>query len=391
MSLWNWGSVTPKLPPWRKRIQLFHCADGARRADQGQDEGEADVDPPGVGPHELLVAPHQLVLLGQDDVMARDAVAHHEVHPQHGEEDRPEDAEEPELDRQQRREDVVQVDRGEPEAVGVEPGQRAQRHQQNDDDDDEADQPPPGPVATARRGVSGQVAGDAHEGSLTSAAPPPLGSRGRQKSWSVGRRRDQAPAARVAPADGRAPWGTPRSPATAPASALSSQSEHPVGGRHAPSAPCRSRWPRPRPPRRPAWPGRPPVARRARPCHSRKAAPMRSAGSPAPFRHLPAQAGHHDTGQPRRRLLHGITPWDGRRPGPDEHRAGGERLVEVAARRRGEGGQVLVLGAHELVDLERRRAAQAVEQPVLVVAQVALDGPAELGGDRREQLVRAAR
>ena len=68
--------------------------DGPRRPDQGQDEGQADVDAPGVGPHELLVAAHQLVLLGQDDVVPRNAVAHHQVHPEHGEEDGPEDAEE---------------------------------------------------------------------------------------------------------------------------------------------------------------------------------------------------------------------------------------------------------------------------------------------------------
>ena len=98
---------------------------------------------------------------------------------------------------------------------------------------------------------------------------------------------------------------------------------------------------------------------------------MRSAGSPVPSVHLPAQTGHHGAGQPRRRLVHGIAPRDGRRAGSDEHRPGGERLVEVAARRRREGRQVLVLGAHELVDLQRRCAAQAVEQPVLVVAQLA--------------------
>ena len=47
----------------------------------------ADVDAARVGPHEVLVAPDQLVLLGQHDVVAGDAVAHDEVHPEHGEED----------------------------------------------------------------------------------------------------------------------------------------------------------------------------------------------------------------------------------------------------------------------------------------------------------------
>ena len=185
MSLWNWGSVTWNDAAVAEEDPVVPLPDRARRPDQRQHEGEAHVDAPGVGPDELLVAAHQLVLLGQHDVVSRDAVAHHQVHPQDGEEDRPEDAEEAELDRQQRREDVVQVHRREPEAVGVEPGQRAQRHQQDDDDDDEADQPPPSPVATARRGVSGQIAGDAHEGSLTSAAPPPMGRPGRLRQPEV--------------------------------------------------------------------------------------------------------------------------------------------------------------------------------------------------------------
>ena len=173
MSLWNWGSVTPKLPPWRKRIQLFHWPIVPDAPIRARTKARADVDPPGVGPHVLLVAAHQLVLLGQHDVVARDAVAHDEVHPEDGEEDGAEHAEEAELDHEQRREDVVVADRGEPQAVGVEPGQRAQRHQQDDEDDDEADEPPAGAVAAARRGISGQIAGDAHVGSLTSVTPAP--------------------------------------------------------------------------------------------------------------------------------------------------------------------------------------------------------------------------
>ena len=120
--------MIPKFPPWRNRIQFVPLPD---RPAGGADEDArtkaiADVDAPGVGPHELLVAPHQFVVLGQDDVVAGDAVADHEVDPQDGEEDGAEDAEEPELDQQQRGEDVVVVDGVEPEAVGVDPRQRAQ-------------------------------------------------------------------------------------------------------------------------------------------------------------------------------------------------------------------------------------------------------------------------
>ena len=84
-----------------------------------------------------------------------------------------------------------------------------------------------------RRGeaVSGQIAGDAHEGSLTSAAPRPNG---------------QAPAAAAARSPGQSvagamrqrqpewaggwacPVGNASVPLTAPASALSSQSEQPL-------------------------------------------------------------------------------------------------------------------------------------------------------------------
>ena len=201
-------------------------ADRPRRADEGQDERQGDVDPARVGPHELLVPAHQLVLLGQHDVVARDAVAHHEVHPQHGEEDRPEHTEEPELDEEQRREDVVVADRGEPEAVGVEAGQRTQRHQQDDEDDDEADQPPAGPVAPARRRVSGQVAGDAHEGSLTSTTPGPTARRRRGESPEALVSRSSASPGSGSPSgragtcgrSGTSRWRSPHPPARCPRS-----------------------------------------------------------------------------------------------------------------------------------------------------------------------------
>ena len=274
------------------------------------------------------------------------------------------------------------------------PGQRAQRHQQDDEDDDEADQPPPGPVAPARRGVSSQVAGDAHEGSLTSAHPAPMaqaGRRGGQKvllSRSPARSGSGSPSA---PAGGRARWGTSRTPPTAPASALSSQSEQPPADvttqRTLPSAPGRAATPAEK--ACVAWS---PTRRSTRsPRHSRKAAPTRSRRLAGPVGDPAAQHRHHRPGQPGRGLLHGVAPADGRRPGSDEHRPGGERLVRggpAPRRRRPPGARPR--SPSSVVGVELRRAAQQVEQPVLVVAQRALDRPAQPRRDRREQLVAPA-
>ena len=127
-------------------------------------------EPPGVGPHELLVAADHLVLLHGAEIVAGQPVAHDQVDPHHDEEDRPEDPEEPELDDQQGGEDVVESDRGEPQAVGVDVGQGPQRGQQDDQDDDGADDPPPGPSPRAGRAGRRKVLGGTHGGSLTSGA-----------------------------------------------------------------------------------------------------------------------------------------------------------------------------------------------------------------------------
>ena len=260
--------MTPKLPPWRKRIQFCHSPMVPDAAISASTKASADVDPARVRPHVLLVAAHQLVLLGQDDVVARDAVAHHEVHPQHGEEDRPEHAEQSELDHEQRREDVVVADGGEPEAVRVDACERAQRHQQDDEHDDEADQPPAGSVSAARRGVSGQVAGDAHGGTLPSATPAPTARHGaecgRQDLTDDGqdvRASQEAPSPTSATRQRHPEWaggwawpvGNVSLALTEPARALSSQSEQPAGGRDDPAQlafRCRRRPP---PPRTLAW------------------------------------------------------------------------------------------------------------------------------------------
>lgn len=54
------------------------------------------------------------------------AIAHHQVRPQDDEEDRPERAEESELDPQQSGKDIMEIDGREPETVGVDVGQRTE-------------------------------------------------------------------------------------------------------------------------------------------------------------------------------------------------------------------------------------------------------------------------
>ena len=136
--------LDPEVAAVAEEDPVLPFADRARGGDQRHDEGQGDVEPPGVGPHDLLVAAHHLVFLRRAELVAGQAVADHQVDPHHGEEDGPEDTEEPELDHQQRGEHVVVTDRGEPQAVGVDVGQGAQRGQQDDDDDDDPDDPPAG-------------------------------------------------------------------------------------------------------------------------------------------------------------------------------------------------------------------------------------------------------
>ena len=93
-------------------------------------------------------------------------------------------------------------------------------------------EPPAGPVASTRRGISGQVAGDAHEGSLTSTDRGPNGQ-ARVPSTRADSQvsRLQAPrdsGSPSGPEGGRDRSGTSRSRSTAPARALSSQSEQPL-------------------------------------------------------------------------------------------------------------------------------------------------------------------
>ena len=91
--------------------------------------------------------------------------------------------------------------------------------------------------------------------------------------------------------------------------------------------------------------------------------------------------------QPGRRLLDRVRGRHGGGIPPGEGDAGGERLAEVAPSRRGVAGQVLLLVARHGVVRRSGRAAQRVEQAVLVVGERALDAAGEPRRDRSEELV----
>ena len=148
------GILDPEVAPVAEEDPVLPFADRARRRDERHDERQGDVEPPGVGPHELLVAADHLVLLHGAELVAGQPVARDQVDPHDDEEDRPEDPEEPELYDEQGGEDVMETHRGEPEAVGIDVRQGPQRGQQDDQDDDGAYDPPPGP--SPRTGRAGR-------------------------------------------------------------------------------------------------------------------------------------------------------------------------------------------------------------------------------------------
>ena len=164
------GVLNPEVAAVAEEDPVLPLADRARRRDERHDQRQHDVEPPGVGPHELLVAADHLVLLHGAEVVAGQPVAGDQVDPHNDEEDRPEDPEEPELYDEQGGEDVVETHRGEPESVGIDVRQGPQGGQQDDQDDDGAHDPPPGPSPRAGRAGSGKVPGCTHGGSLTSGA-----------------------------------------------------------------------------------------------------------------------------------------------------------------------------------------------------------------------------
>ena len=149
--------LDPEVAAMAKEDPVLPFADRARGRDERHDERQGDVEASGVGPHDLLVAADDLVLLHGAEVVAGQAVADDQVDPHDDEEDGAEDPEEPELDHQQGGEHVVVPHRGEPEAVGVDVGQGPQGGQQDDQDDDGARPPTTGPVAAS--GAGGEVKG----------------------------------------------------------------------------------------------------------------------------------------------------------------------------------------------------------------------------------------
>ena len=254
-------------------------------------------------------------------------------------------------------------------------GQRAQRHQQDDEDDDEPDDPPAGAVAPARRRVSGEVAGDAHGGEPNVRFPGAKGRHrevGTARDVQVSRRRcHEAAAARVGRRDGRGRSGTPRPRCTAPASALSSQSEHPLGDvttqRSLPSAADRHHARRERLRGVVAGQALDPFAA---PFAVGRADPV--AGVAASVCDLAPQHGHDHVGQPGRRLLDRVVVGHAAAPAPPNAAPAANASLSCPRRRRRR-LHVLGLVPEQVVGRQRRRAAQSVEQPVLVVAQGALD------------------
>ena len=302
----------------------------------------------------------------------------------------------PSLISEQRREDVVVVDRVEPEAVGVDAGQRAQRHQQDDEDHDA------GRAATSGHAGAGAARGQQlGRGGHARGEPNVRSPRPKRARARVDRRRIPAQPSAGATrqrqpecAGGKAcPVGNTSVEASAPARALSSQSEQPPAEvttqRTLPSAPCGRRG---RHPSRERVRRASPASRSTRwPRHSRKAAPTRSPGLLAPVRDPPAQHGHDRPRQSRRGLVHRVAlrrarPPRSRRTSPRRRTPRRAGSCTASAK----SSQVRVLGPEEPLGVDARRAAQQVEHAVLVVTQRALHRPVQLRRDRREQLVTPA-
>ena len=185
-----------------------------------------------------------------------------------------------------------------------------------------------------------------------------------KRSRSVARRRHEAAAARVGRGVG-VPVGNVSVALTAPASALSSQSEH--------------RW-RTSPPTAIAVVARRHHARRERlrgvvaghafdvlapPFAVRPAHPVADVATAVPDL---ARSIVTSTWASPCRLIDRAVVGEAR-PGATERRTGDERLAQLPAHGRLEDRQVRSLGAEQLLAAQRRRAADAIEQPVLVVAQ----------------------
>ena len=153
----------------------------------------------GPGGDPLLIAAHELVLGPEAELARRQAVDHGEVDPHGHEEDGREHEEQAGLHEEQVTPHPRQMHRAEPQVVGVEGRDGAQRSNEDDDDDDRDDDPYPSPViADSTRELAGKILG------LRTAAKP---RRWLERAGSDTRR---------APAGGDAQWETPRPPGPAP-------------------------------------------------------------------------------------------------------------------------------------------------------------------------------
>ena len=115
--------------------------DGLGSDDQGQHHDHADPEPPGVGTDHLLVALHELVLGVERGTLGGQALGHDEAGQQHHGEDDREGHHQPGLDLEELEPHRVEVDRGEPEGVGVEDGEGPKRREEDDQDDQGDDDP----------------------------------------------------------------------------------------------------------------------------------------------------------------------------------------------------------------------------------------------------------
>ena len=192
------------------------------------------------------------------------------------------------------------------------------------------------------------------------------------------------------PGGARDPSGTPRSrsprrPARCPHSPSTLWRTSP------PTAICGRRPPPPRPPRTPAWRSRRPAARRARPAIRGTPRSTRSPVSPPPSRIWRRSIVTSDVGQPRRRLLDRAAVGDAPAPRPRTPRR--RRTPRRSCPRTADSktARWSSSGPSSSSPLDRRRAAEAVEQPVLVVTQRPLDRAAQHDRHRRRAARRAGR
>ena len=172
--------------------------------------------------------------------------------------------------------------------------------------------------------------------------------------------------------------GKESSTATAPANALSSQSEQPFGEvstqRRCPpgevaAADAGREGLDGKVPYQPFDPLAPPLPECGTHSLSHFLAGVAPVGDP------PAQHGHHGPGKAGSSLIDGRPRSNRPLRRAGENRPGHERVGQVALCGRGECRQVQVLGAEQGFSPHARRAPQDIEQPVLVVTEGPLDVP----------------